>query len=162
MIDDRTTAEPVPLEVEEPRIPALQEIARAAAQYFRTTMAELRGKNVHKMIAYQRHVTMFLCRVDGRRSFPEIGHFFGRDHTSVMHADRRIFKMRETGDAQLERDLKSVRDILVRAFALSPPSMVAQDCRKCQELREANARQREEVLMLRQELAAMRVRFGCD
>ena len=148
----------------EHRAPTMKEIVAATAQFFSISAGRLRSMEERvPSVVRARHVAMFLCRVDARRSYPEIGRHFGADHTTVLAADRKVFARREGGDRQLEQDLKSVRAILARVLEMpaggSPRPL---PCAKCEELREERARQREEILMLRQELAALRVRFGCD
>jgi chromosomal replication initiation ATPase DnaA len=53
------------------------------------TLAELRGRDRRHEIAQARFVAMYLAREEGATG-AEIGRFFDRDHTSVMHGVARI------------------------------------------------------------------------
>lgn len=53
------------------------------------TTAEMRGKSREKHITVARHYAMWRAR-DAGFSYPEIGRFFNRDHSTVMHAIRRL------------------------------------------------------------------------
>lgn len=151
---------PVPAKVDiVDKLPTMEEIARACAEHFSFTMAQMRGRLQHAHLIRARHVAMFLCRVDARRSYPEIGRFFNRDHTSVMTADRKIFALREKGDRQLEEDLRQVRRLLELAMGLVRPESF--ECQDCRLLQEQNETLRQELALAKQEAAAMRVRFGC-
>jgi len=57
-------------------------------------------------VARPRQVAMYLAKQLTPRSLPEIGRRFGgRDHTTVIHAVRRIEKLRQT-DAELDADVR--------------------------------------------------------
>jgi chromosomal replication initiator protein len=54
-------------------------------------MEELCGTSRTRMLVTARQIAMYLCRELTDLSLPKIGqHFGGRDHTTVMHADRKI------------------------------------------------------------------------
>jgi chromosomal replication initiator protein len=66
-------------------------IMAATAEYFDTTVEELRGPGKTRALAQSRQIAMYLCRELTDLSLPKIGQTFGgRDHTTVMHADRKI------------------------------------------------------------------------
>lgn len=145
--------------VEKP-LPTMQEIVRACAEHFSLPTSRIRGNSAIGSIIRARHVAMFLCRVDARRSYTEIGRFFGRDHTTVMGADRKIFALRESGDRVVEDDLKQVRRLLELAMGLVKVESLA--CQECRALQKQNEILRQELALAKQDAAAMRVRFGCD
>ncbi|MFO0561911.1 MAG: chromosomal replication initiator protein DnaA [Polyangiales bacterium] len=87
------------------RIPARQQVTtvediqKAAAQYFRVTVAQLCGKERHAEIARARQVAMFVCREKLGTSFPQIGaKFGGKDHTTVLAAVNKVKKLLEEND----------------------------------------------------------------
>jgi chromosomal replication initiator protein len=65
-------------------------IMAATAEYFETTVEELRGPAKTRSLAQARQVAMYLCRELTDLSLPKIGQAFGRDHTTVMYAERKI------------------------------------------------------------------------
>lgn len=65
-------------------------IMAATAEYFDTTVEELRGPGKTKALAQSRQIAMYLCRELTDLSLPKIGQAFGRDHTTVMYAQKKI------------------------------------------------------------------------
>lgn len=65
-------------------------IMAATAEYFDTTVEELRGPGKTRALAQSRQIAMYLCRELTDLSLPKIGQAFGRDHTTVMYAQRKI------------------------------------------------------------------------
>lgn len=73
-----------------PEITAAQ-IMAATASYFGVTVEELCGSSRSRVLVTARQIAMYLCRELTDLSLPKIGQAFGgRDHTTVMHADRKI------------------------------------------------------------------------
>ena len=68
-------------------------IISSTAHYFNLTIQDMRGPNRTANIALARQIAMYLCRDLTELSLPKIGAFFGRDHTTVMHACRKISEM---------------------------------------------------------------------
>ncbi|MBL7496739.1 chromosomal replication initiator protein DnaA [Frankia sp. CNm7] len=66
-------------------------IMNATAAYFGVSMEDLCGTSRSRVLVTARQIAMYLCRELTDLSLPKIGqHFGGRDHTTVMHADRKI------------------------------------------------------------------------
>jgi len=65
-------------------------IMAATADYFDTSVEELRGPGKTRALAQSRQIAMYLCRELTDLSLPKIGQAFGRDHTTVMYANRKI------------------------------------------------------------------------
>ncbi|MHA3018639.1 chromosomal replication initiator protein DnaA [Mycobacterium sp. BMJ-28] len=65
-------------------------IMAATAEYFETSLEELRGPGKTRALAQARQIAMYLCRELTDLSLPKIGEAFGRDHTTVMYAERKI------------------------------------------------------------------------
>jgi len=65
-------------------------VMAATAEYFDTTVEELRGPGKTRSLAQSRQIAMYLCRELTDLSLPKIGQAFGRDHTTVMYAQRKI------------------------------------------------------------------------
>jgi chromosomal replication initiator protein len=68
-------------------------IMEVTANYMNVSIEELCGQSREREIVQARQMAMFLCRELTDLSLPKIGQAFGnRDHTTVMHADRKIRK----------------------------------------------------------------------
>lgn len=70
-------------------------IQRAVCEEFRVTLTDMTSKRRARAIARPRQVAMYLSKKMTKRSLPDIGRRFGgRDHTTVMHAVKRIDALR--------------------------------------------------------------------
>jgi chromosomal replication initiator protein len=77
-------------EEDRPEITAATIIA-ATAEYFGVTIDDLCGQSRSRVLVTARQIAMYLCRELTDLSLPKIGQTFGgRDHTTVMHAERKI------------------------------------------------------------------------
>ena len=66
-------------------------IQKHTAEYFDLTVEDLCGSSRSRQLVTARQIAMYLCRELTELSLPKIGQLFGgRDHTTVMHADRKI------------------------------------------------------------------------
>ncbi len=74
---------------EVPEITAAEIMAQTAS-YFGLTPEDLCGTSRSRVLVTARQIAMYLCRELTDLSLPKIGQQFGRDHTTVMHADRKI------------------------------------------------------------------------
>ncbi len=71
--------------------PNIETILRIVAEHFDVKIADIRGPRRHRAIAHPRSVAMYLCRKHSQASFPQIGESFGgKDHTTVIHACKKI------------------------------------------------------------------------
>jgi len=76
---------------EEPQRVTVEHIQSVTCDYFNVTLPELVGKERHRKLTTPRHVAMYLCRLLTELSLPEIARYFnGRNHTSVLHACRKV------------------------------------------------------------------------
>ncbi len=73
----------------EPEISAGLIIGQTAA-YFGLTIDDLTSSSRSRVLVTARQIAMYLCRELTELSLPKIGQQFGRDHTTVMHADRKV------------------------------------------------------------------------
>ena len=66
-------------------------IMAVTASYFGLSLEDLCGASRSRLLVTARQIAMYLCRELTDMSLPKIGQAFGgRDHTTVMHADRKI------------------------------------------------------------------------
>ena len=76
---------------------SLDNIQRMVADYFKIKISDLLSKRRNRSIARPRQVAMALCKELTDHSLPEIGDAFGgRDHTTVLHACRKIKELCDT------------------------------------------------------------------
>ncbi|MBL4795680.1 MAG: chromosomal replication initiator protein DnaA [Pseudomonadales bacterium] len=76
---------------------SVENIQKMSAEYFKIKIADLHSKRRNRSIARPRQIAMSLAKELTNHSLPEIGDAFGgRDHTTVLHACRKIKELRET------------------------------------------------------------------
>ena len=87
---------------------SLDNIQRVVAEYYRIKVADLMSKRRSRSVARPRQVAMSLAKELTNHSLPEIGDSFGgRDHTTVLHACRKIEELkRESSD--IREDVKNL------------------------------------------------------
>jgi chromosomal replication initiator protein len=79
------------------KLVTVENIQKTVAEYYKIRIAELLSKRRSRSIARPRQVAMALAKELTNHSLPEIGDAFGgRDHTTVLHACRRVKELRET------------------------------------------------------------------
>ncbi len=115
------TKKPVTMELAEETIgqrgtPArktgIEDIQRKTAEFYKLDVRDLHSKERSRRVARPRQVAMFLSRELTMRSLPEIGRRFGnRDHTTVLHACRRISKLCDT-DPLLKQEVDFLKQVL--------------------------------------------------
>lgn len=82
----------------------IENIQKVVARYFQLRVTDLLSKRRTRNIARPRQMAMYLAKTLTQHSLPEIGDAFGgRDHTTVLHACRKIESLCET-DARLRED----------------------------------------------------------
>jgi hypothetical protein len=85
--------------------PTCKLIRAIVAGFYRLPVTELLAQRRDRAVVWPRHVAIYLCCTMTTHSLPHIGRAFGgRDHTTVLHAKRRIAGLRET-DARLRDEL---------------------------------------------------------
>ncbi len=73
-----------------------ENIQKTVAQYFKIRVADLHSKRRSRAVTRPRQIAMALSKELTNHSLPEIGDAFGgRDHTTVMHACKRVKGLRE-------------------------------------------------------------------
>ena len=78
------------------RLVSIENIQKTVAEYFKIRVGDLLSKRRTRSVARPRQVAMALAKELTNHSLPEIGDAFGgRDHTTVLHACRRVASLRE-------------------------------------------------------------------
>ena len=86
----------------------IDNIQRVVAEYYKIKMSDLLSKRRSRSVARPRQVAMSLAKELTNHSLPEIGDAFGgRDHTTVLHACRKIKELKEE-DADIREDVKNL------------------------------------------------------
>ena len=92
----------------------ISKIQEVVANYFQTTVNELKGKKRVRQIVVPRQIAMYLSRNLTDASLPKIGQEFGgKDHTTVMHAYEKIEKDIRT-DAEIKSAVYELKQLLDR------------------------------------------------
>lgn len=92
------------------KIITMEDVQEVVARRFQMKVSELKSKRRTKTLVYPRQIAMFLSRELTDASFPEIGREFGgKDHTTIIHACRRIEKAVDK-DHAIQTTINSLRD----------------------------------------------------
>ncbi len=90
----------------------IENIQKITAEYYKIRVADLLSKRRNRSIARPRQVAMAISKELTNHSLPEIGDAFGgRDHTTVLHACRKIKELRKT-EQRIEEDFVNLTNIL--------------------------------------------------
>jgi chromosomal replication initiator protein len=90
----------------------IEEIQKKVCEHYNIRMADMHSPRRSRAVARPRQVAMYLAKLLTTRSLPDIGRKFGgRDHTTVMHAVKRIEELR-TDDKTLDEDVELLRRML--------------------------------------------------
>ncbi|MGB8694185.1 MAG: chromosomal replication initiator protein DnaA [Steroidobacteraceae bacterium] len=90
------------------RLVTVENIQKTVADYYKLRIADLLSKRRSRSVARPRQVAMALAKELTTHSLPEIGDAFGgRDHTTVMHACKRIKELREL-EPRIQEDFSNL------------------------------------------------------
>jgi len=90
----------------------IEEIQKKVAEHYNIRLAEMHSARRSRAIARPRQIAMYLAKQLTARSLPEIGRKFGgRDHTTVMHAVKKVDELRGS-DANFAEDVELLRRML--------------------------------------------------
>ncbi|MTI44695.1 chromosomal replication initiator protein DnaA [Roseibium hamelinense] len=96
----------------EPRRVKIEDIQRIVSKHYNVTKADLLSARRTRTIVRPRQIAMYLAKVMTPRSLPEIGRRFGnRDHTTVLHAVRKIEELARA-DHALSQELELLKRML--------------------------------------------------
>ncbi|GMG82206.1 chromosomal replication initiator protein DnaA [Paralimibaculum aggregatum] len=91
---------------------SIDDIKRKVCDHYRLRMSDIVSARRARAVARPRQVAMFLAKQLTTKSLPEIGRGFGgRDHTTVIHAVKKIEELKAT-DPQLAEDIELLRRML--------------------------------------------------
>ncbi len=90
------------------KLVSINNIQSTVAEYFKIKTSDLLAKRRNRSVARPRQVAMALAKELTNHSLPEIGDAFGgRDHTTVLHACRKIRELRDS-DTEMREDYKKL------------------------------------------------------
>lgn len=96
----------------EPRRIKIEDILRIVSRHFGVSKGDLLSQRRHRSVVWPRQIGMYLAKQLTARSLPEIGRRFGnRDHTTVLHAIRKI-DGELNGNARLREELEELKKLL--------------------------------------------------
>lgn len=101
-----------PLADKNNKIITIELIQKVVADYFKLKVADLKAKNNARRVSTPRQIAMYLSKDLTEHSLPQIGREFGgKHHTTVLHAVRKIARVR-TEDPQVERTLNQLKELI--------------------------------------------------
>ena len=90
------------------KLVTIDNIQRVVADYYKLKMSDMLSKRRSRSVARPRQLAMSIAKELTSHSLPEIGESFGgRDHTTVLHACRKVKEL-EGMDREVQRDLKNL------------------------------------------------------
>ncbi|MBI1648302.1 chromosomal replication initiator protein DnaA [Hyphomicrobium sulfonivorans] len=96
----------------EPRRIKIEDILRIVSRHFGVSKGDLLSQRRHRSVVWPRQIGMYLAKQLTARSLPEIGRRFGnRDHTTVLHAIRKI-EGELSGNPRLKEELEELKRLL--------------------------------------------------
>ena len=96
----------------EPRRVRIEDIQRVVAKHYNVSRQELVSNRRTRVIVKPRQIAMYLSKTLTPRSFPEIGRRFGgRDHTTVLHAVRKIEEL-IAADTKLSHEIELLKRLI--------------------------------------------------
>jgi chromosomal replication initiator protein len=94
------------------RLVTIQNIQKTVAEYYKIRVSDLHSKERSRAVARPRQVAMALAKELTTHSLPEIGDAFGgRDHTTVLHACRKVVELNKS-DVRVKEDYSNLLRIL--------------------------------------------------
>jgi chromosomal replication initiator protein len=94
------------------RLVTIQNIQKTVAEYYKIRVSDLHSKDRSRVVARPRQLAMALAKELTTHSLPEIGDAFGgRDHTTVLHACRKIIELNQS-DMRVKEDYNNLMRIL--------------------------------------------------
>ena len=85
------------------RLVTIDNIKRTVAGYYNIRISDLTSAKRTRSLARPRQVAMALCKELTQHSLPEIGEAFDKDHTTVLHACRKVVQLRDE-DPKIRED----------------------------------------------------------
>ncbi|GIR42418.1 MAG: chromosomal replication initiator protein DnaA [Ectothiorhodospiraceae bacterium] len=109
------------------RLITIEQIQKVTANYYKTRVSDILSTKRDKKNTLPRHMAMSLCKDLTNNSLPSIGDGFGgRDHTTVLHANKKIQKLRKE-DSQIEQDYINIVNLKKRVKMFLKTTLFSKD-----------------------------------
>ena len=90
----------------------IEEIQRRVAEHYNIKLADMSSPRRARQVSRPRQIAMYLAKQLTTKSLPDIGRSFGgRDHTTVMHAVKKVEEL-ATGDSSFAEDIDLLKRML--------------------------------------------------
>jgi hypothetical protein len=89
-----------------------------AAEYFKISYIDLISERRRWPLVHYRQITMYVATIATPFSLPQIGRRMNRDHTTILHAQRKILAQRKSGDAGV---ITAITDLMAQLGVPVPP-----------------------------------------
>ena len=107
----------------EPRTPTLDDIKRTCMDLYRISKSDIESASKVRTICHPRQVAMYLSRVMTDKSFPQIATAYKKkDHTTVLHAYRKVKKALDKGDRDMSDEIDRVKNAVFDRLAGHEPA----------------------------------------
>ncbi|MEO0607675.1 MAG: DnaA/Hda family protein [Pseudomonadota bacterium] len=107
----------------EPRTPSLDDIKRTCMDLYRISKTDIESASKVRTICHPRQVAMYLSRVMTDKSFPQIATAYKKkDHTTVLHAYRKIKAALDKGDRYMSEEIERVKNAVFDRLAGHDPA----------------------------------------
>jgi len=91
---------------------SVDNIQKTVSEYYKVSLSDLLSKSRSRSVVHPRHIAMYLAKELTEKSLPEIARAFGnRNHTTVMHAYRKIRGLLET-DQKINDECNNLKRLL--------------------------------------------------
>jgi len=94
----------------EPRMPSLDDIKRTCMELYNVSRTDIESTSKRRSVCHPRQIAMYLSRTMTNKSLPQIAHAYKKkDHTTVLHAFRKIESALQQKDCGLDVEIERVR-----------------------------------------------------
>jgi chromosomal replication initiator protein len=93
------------------RLVTIDNIKRQVSNYYNLRITDLSSERRTRSLARPRQIGMALAKELTQHSLPEIGRAFGKDHTTVLHACKKVAELRKD-DARVREDYENLLRLL--------------------------------------------------
>lgn len=93
--------------VEDPIVIRMSVVLKSTAKFFNTTVAALTSQSRNVQLIHARQIAMYVARENTDLSYPQIGAWFNRDHTTIVHGYQKIDSLIKT-NAEIKEHVDAV------------------------------------------------------
>ncbi len=90
------------------KVPSFNEIVKSVAAFYNIKVSDIKSKRRNRAVALPRQVAMYIARECGKLSFPEIGSACDKDHSTVIHAVKKI-NLEIENNSELKHSISTIK-----------------------------------------------------